>query len=579
MSLRKEGKLALFIVILGGISIILENTINQWHLSDLIEHVLDFVIFFLFILGAFIGIVKAPDKKTFIKQNIIELGLVIAIGVSFFWCKYYHFFIENTTTHDIPVNLIIAITILSSMKVLLRVNKVRYVIQKLSSHPAQTIMLSFFAIIIAGTILLMTPYATSDQTKLGFIDSLFTATSATCVTGLIVVDTATKFSPLGKLIIMTLIQVGGLGIMLLAYFTGFLVGRKMTIEDRLMVSYMLEENDSRNLAKGVKNIVLLTFIFELCGAVMLFGAFKPTVGSNIRTAFYSVFHAVSAFCNAGFALFSDNLASFKSFGFLNLVIAALIIAGGISFVVITNSARHIRSRVRKKFFDRTQQIEKLTLNTQIVLFMTVGLLIVGTLLIYKFEHRFILPDSIRTQYLEAFFQTVTLRTAGFNTMDISKLHKGTYALMILFMFIGGASGSTAGGVKVNTVGVVWAYVRSVFNNKRDVVMMKHTISKDLINQAFLVVLLAAAVIFTGALILMISEHGAKFVDIVFEAFSAFGTVGLSTGITSKLSGVGKIVITALMFIGRLGPLTVIAALSQKTTGYQISYPEENINIG
>jgi trk system potassium uptake protein TrkH len=579
MSLRKEGKLVLFIVILGCISIILENTISQWHLFNLIEHALDFGIFLLFILGAFIGIVKAPDKKTFIKQNIIELGLVIAIVVSFFWFKYYHFFVEKITTHDIPVDLIIAITVLNFVKVFLRVNKVRYVIQKLSSHPAQTIMFSFLAIIIAGTILLMTPYATSDQTRLGFVDALFTTTSATCVTGLIVVDTATKFSPLGKLIIMTLIQFGGLGIMIFAYFTGFLVGRKMTLEDRLVVSYMLEEKDSRNLARGVKNIVLLTFIFELCGAVMLFGAFKPTVGSNIRTAFYSAFHAVSAFCNAGFTLFSDNLASFKSFGFLNLVIAALIITGGISFVVITNSARHIRSRVRKKFFDRTQQIEKLTLNTQIVLFMTVGLLIVGMLLIYKFEHRFILPDSIRTQYLEAFFQTVTLRTAGFNTMDISKLHKGTYALMILFMFIGGASGSTAGGVKVNTVGVVWAYVRSVFNNKRDVVMLKHTISKDLINQAFLVVLLAAAVIFTGALILMISEHGARFVDIVFEAFSAFGTVGLSTGITSKLSGVGKIVITALMFIGRLGPLTVIAALSQKTTGYQISYPEENINIG
>ena len=164
-------------------------------------------------------------------------------------------------------------------------------------------------------------------------------------------------------------------------------------------------------------------------------------------------------------------------------------------------------------------------------------------------------------------------------MDISKLHKGTYALMILFMFIGGASGSTAGGIKVNTLGVVWAYVRSVFNNKRDVVMLKHTISKDLINQAFLVVLLSASVIFTGALILMLTEHGKDFVDIVFESFSAFGTVGLSTGITSQLSGIGKVVITALMFIGRLGPLTIIAALSQKTTSYEISYPEGKVNIG
>ena len=567
------------IVLLGCISIMLENVIQQWYLSDLIEHIVDFAIFFLFVIGSFIGIIRSADKKAFVKRNILELVLVAIVIAAFFWGKYYYFFIKETPAHDIPVDLIIAITVLNSVKIFLRVNKVRYLIQKLSYHPAQTIMLSFLAIIITGTIILMTPYATGDHTKLGFVNSLFTATSATCVTGLIVVDTATRFSILGKLVIMTLIQVGGLGIMILAYFTGFLVGRKLTYEDRLMVSYMLDENDSRNLAKGVKSIVLLTFLFELVGALMLFGAFKPTLGGNIRTAFYSVFHAISAFCNAGFALFSDNLASFKSFGFLNFVIAALIIAGGISFSVITNSAGHVRSRIRKRFFNRTQSIEKLSLNTQIVLVATAFLLVAGTLLIYKIEHKSILPDSIRTQYLEAFFQTVTLRTAGFNTMDISKLHKGTYALMILFMFIGGASGSTAGGIKVNTLGVVWAYVRSVFNNKRDVVMLKHTISKDLINQAFLVVLLSASVIFTGALILMLTEHGKDFVDIVFESFSAFGTVGLSTGITSQLSGIGKVVITALMFIGRLGPLTIIAALSQKTTSYEISYPEGKVNIG
>ncbi|MBD3427174.1 MAG: TrkH family potassium uptake protein [Candidatus Omnitrophica bacterium] len=579
MSLRKEGKLALFIVILGSISIILENAITQWYLSELVAHLLDFAIFFLFVTAAAAGILKAPDKKEFIRRNILEIALAAVASVMFFAFKYYHFFIDDFQGHSIPVKLIIAITIISALKVFTRVNTVKYVIQKLSLHPAQTIMFSFIAIIVTGTILLMTPYATSDGSQMGFVNSFFTATSATCVTGLIVVDTATRFSVLGQIVIMLLIQFGGLGIMIFAYFTGFIVGRKLTLEDRLMVSYMLDENDSRNLARGVKNIVLLTLLFELAGAVLLFMAFKSTTGGILSTAFYSIFHAVSAFCNAGFALFSDNLASFKSYGFLNFVIAGLIIAGGISFGVITNSARHLKTSFRKRFLDRTQKIEKLTLNTKIVLYTTATLLLIGTLVIYKIEHKNILTDSIQTQYLESFFQTVTLRTAGFNTMDISKLHKGTFILMILFMFIGGASGSTAGGVKVNTVGVVWAYVRSVFNNKDEVVLLKHTISKDLINQAFLVVLLSASVIFSGALLLMLFEHDKLFHELVFESFSAFGTVGLSTGITPKLTAFSKMVITALMFIGRVGPLTVVAAISQKTLRYGISYPEGKVSIG
>ena len=579
MSLQKEGRLALFIVILGSIAVILDNMAYQGPAVQLSAHIIDFFIFFLFIFGAVFSLFLAKDKRVFIRRNSIEIFFALALAVLFFWGKYYHFFIDRFEGHDIPVDLIIAITLFNIVKVFFRVKKINYIVRKLSLHPAKTIMFSFLGVIILGTVLLMTPFATSDQSRMGFINALFTATSATCVTGLIVVDTATKFSAMGKLVIMSLIQVGGLGIMILAYFTTFLVGRKLSYEEKITVSYMLDPDESMDLARGVKNIVFFTFFFELCGALLLFPALKGTVGGWGKTGFFSVFHAVSAFCNAGFALFSDNLAQFKSSGFLNFVIAGLIIAGGISFSVLANSSRNIRTRVRKKFVDRTQQVEKLTLNTRIVLLTTVILIAAGTLIIYKFEHRSILPDSTKTQYLESFFQAVTLRTAGFNTMDISKLHIGTYALMMLFMFIGGASGSTAGGIKVNTLGVVWAYVKSVFNNRDEVVMLKHSIPKELINQAFLVMLMGGAVVFSGALCLTIFEHQKRFVEVVFECFSAFGTVGLSTGITPELTPPGKLIITLLMFIGRLGPLTIIAALAQKRGRYPIEYPEGRVSLG
>jgi len=566
------------IVILGIFGIILENAMVHGPAAGAIGHVLDFLIVLLFISGYLVNFLGVRNKRSFVKRNLLEILLVSFFLFLFFYGKYHFFFISWHRWHDIPAKLVFALGLFGFFKMVVRMRKVGFFLQRLSLHPAQTIMLSFLIIILTGTVLLMLPPATQDGTKLGFINSLFTATSATCVTGLIVVDTATKFSIYGKIVIMFLIQAGGLGIMILAFFTAFLVGRKLSLEERMTISYMLDESNTRNLVRGVKNIVLFTFLFELCGAVLLFTAFKGSVGGIVKTAFFSLFHSISAFCNAGFALFSDNFAGFRTFTFLNLVIAGLIIAGGISFAVLANSFRHLKSGFQRRFLHRDIMLEKLKLNTGIVLTATVILIVVGTLLIYKFEHRSILPEDMKTQYLMAFFQSVTLRTAGFNTMDISKLHAATYSLMILFMFIGGASGSTAGGIKVNTLGVVWAYVRSVFSKEEEVVLMKHSISKDLINQAFLVVLLALTVIFTGALVLTLVESK-RFINIIFEAVSAFGTVGLSTGITPQLTGAGKLIIVSLMFIGRLGPLTIVAALARKRRYHLVSYPEGKVSIG
>ena len=575
----KNDLLMLFIAILGVISVILDSQGPKGPTTQLIDHALDFLIVLLFAGRYLVLCLRSGDAFAFLKRTIPELVFVIAMIWLFFFAKYHHFFVSANNVHDLPVKIVITFAFFAVIRMVAAILGVNRFVETLTLHPAQTIMVSFMGIITVGTVLLMQPLATADNSGLGFINALFTSTSATCVSGLIVVDTATKFSILGKTIIMCLIQAGGLGIMVLAYFTAFLVGRKLSFQERMTISYMLDEDDSRDLAKGVKAIVLMTLFIELCGAILLYVAFDRSTGTFLETSFYAVFHSVSAFCNAGFALFSKNLMQYSAFGFLNIVIAGLIILGGLSFIVLGNSFENIKTKLSRIFVNKNQSVKKLTLNTKVVLVGTAVLLLVGTLLIYKFEHKDnLLPLGLRTQYLEAFFQSVTLRTAGFNTMDISKLHSATYAMMILFMFIGGASGSTAGGVKINTIGVIWAYVRSVFRSDDDVVLVDHSIPHGLVNQAFLVVFLALAVIFSGTLILTLTE-GEKFIRILFEVCSAFGTVGLSTGITEALTGFGKIVITCIMFIGRLGPLTMVAALAQKSRYRPIKYPEGRINIG
>ncbi|MFC1480150.1 TrkH family potassium uptake protein [Candidatus Omnitrophota bacterium] len=577
--MRRVNKLVLGIITLGVVSLILENGAAQGPVVTFISHVLDIIVFFLFTSMFLYDLVKTRDKSRFLKINFFEAAFLLVFLAFLVYAKYHYFFVTPYGGHNIPTKIVLAITLFNVYKVLMHTKKLHAFFHSLTTHPAQTIILSFIIVILVGTILLMMPLSMADQSRLGFVNSLFTATSATCVTGLIVVDTATAFSVYGKTIIMLLIQTGGLGIMILAAFAGFLIGKRLSFQDKLAMSYVLDESDTRKIIRGIKNILLLTFSFELCGALLLFPVFKGSTGGVLNTAFFSLFHAISAFCNAGFALFSDSLEQFRSSIPLNLIIASLIISGGISFIVMANSFRHLKSKFKKRFFHGNKKIEKLTLNTKVVLAASAILIVAGTLLIYKFEHKpTLLPFDIKTQYLTAFFQSVTLRTAGFNTLDMTSLHSATYALMILMMFIGGATGSTAGGIKVNSLGVIWAYVKSVFSNNDNIVLMKHSVSRRLVNQTFLVIFMGLAVVFAGTMFLTLSENK-RFVRVMFETVSAFGTVGLSTGITPELSGPGKIVLTVIMLIGRIGPLTVITALSQKRRHYQVRYPEGKIVIG
>jgi trk system potassium uptake protein TrkH len=575
----KINWLVLITLLLSIVSLIVEQADIQTRFSSIFTHTLDFTILFLFLAEVVVDFIRSSDKRHFFKRQMFEVLFLIFFTVLFAYNKFLLFSRASTLYGNLPGKIIIVRNIFVLLKVFGRIRKLSAFVRSLTAHPARTVLLSFVLVIVTGTILLMLPFTTPDAAGLSFVDSLFTATSAVCVTGLIVVDTAAAFSIWGKIIIMLLIQVGGLGIMILSFFMAFILRRSLTVEDKFLISYMTSEKDMRNLGRSIKNIINITLIIEGVGAVLLFLGFRTSMGTNLQTLFISVFHAVSAFCNAGFSLFSDSLEGFRSHTLINLTVSVLIILGGLSFVVIMNLKGWLAAGIPNAFRKRSFSIKGLSLNTRVVLLGTGILLGLGMLLIYALEHRYSLADfDLKTQYLAAFFQSVTTRTAGFNTISMSGLRNPTYLLMMIFMFIGGASGSTAGGVKINSLALFLAYVNSLLKDKREVTLYNHSIAKDLVLRALLILLFGLVSVLAGMMILSITEN-APFILICFETVSAFGTVGLSAGITSALSIIGKYVIILLMFIGRIGPLTLLAAAAQRIRQVQIEHPTGEILVG
>ena len=570
-------QLILLVLLLGIISLFFEHGSQQSPAITFLIEVVDYSIISLFILETVLRFLQAPRKLDFLRYNIFGILFLLVLTTLFVITKISDIRLGDQDLKVLSTDIIILRNAFVGLKILGRIKRLNYFIKSITTHPAQTIVTSFLVIIVAGGILLMLPFATHGE--MNPLDALFTATSAVCVTGLIVVDTASKFTVYGQIILMILIQIGGLGIMILSYFGAFVIGKRISLEEKLALSYLLNEQDMQKISESIIKIIFVTLTIELIGAVFLFNEFRPLFGLGPTTVLYSLFHAVSAFCNAGFALFSNSLEGFRANIPLNLVICSLIILGGISFPVIFNLIEIGLNRLRSLGKHERQRIVKLQINSKAVLLMSGILIVTGSLIIYGFEHgSTLLSHNIRAQYLEAFFQSVTLRTAGFNTLNIAQLGLNTILIMMLFMFIGGASGSTAGGIKVNTVAVLFSYLHSVFRGREETTLLRHSISKDVVNRSFFVVILALAAVFLGTLILSISEAFAL-EEILFEVFSAFGTVGLSMGITGALSPIGKLTIIFLMFIGRIGPLTLIVALARQKSKIQIRYPEGNILIG
>ena len=436
----------------------------------------------------------------------------------------------------------------------------------LTERPAQLLVGSFAAAICLGALLLSLPLATADGLGLRPVDALFTGTSATCVTGLIVVDTGADLSRFGQLVVLGLIQAGGLGIMTISIFIALVLGRSIGLREEFALKQAIGEQRTGRSRRLVVFIILATACIEAVGAVLLAPAFHGAGYSWGRSAYLGVFHSVSAFCNAGFCLFSDSLCGFSGHPWIVLEISFLIVIGGLGFGVLYSLIRTV-ARGRRP-----------GLHVRIVLTTSAVLLLGGGVLIWLFEagHAFeeIGPGG---SLLGAWFQSVTARTAGFNSVPLSGLRDGTLVLLMILMVIGGAPGSTAGGIKVTTFAVLVLAIRSVVVGRESVVVGGRRITPRSVIHAAVLAFLAAGAIAVVGLILLVSQDMPA-LPLMFEAVSAFGTVGLSLDVTPHLTSLGKLCIVLLMFVGRVGPLTLLVMMRPRQPS-AVDYPEAEMAIG
>lgn len=435
--------------------------------------------------------------------------------------------------------------------------------------PPQVLVLGFMALIIVGAILLTLPVASRSGNSVGFLTALFTATSAVCVTGLVVVDTHDAYSLFGQIVTMLLIQFGGLGIMTISTFALLVLGRRVSLKGRLLIQEAMNQLTLEGMVRLIRNVIIATVIIEGIGALLLSIRFIPLLGVA-KGIYYSVYHAVSAFCNAGFDLFGGfrSLADFVGDPLVSLTIASLIVLGGLGFSVLMDILHYRCTR-------------RLHLHTKVVLVTTAILIALGTILILAIESDN--PDTLGrlpfgSKLLAAYFQAVTPRTAGFSTVNIGALRPATIFLVILLMFIGASPGSTGGGIKTSTFAVLILAVRSVVRGRNDVDVFERRLPTGSVLRALAITMISAALVFTGAIILAVSE-GKSLPEVLFETVSAFGTVGLSMGITPTLSTLGRLVIIFIMFAGRVGPLSIALALAQKQQANGVRFPEERVMLG
>jgi trk system potassium uptake protein TrkH len=442
--------------------------------------------------------------------------------------------------------------------------------------PARFTIFSFALMILAGTLLLMLPQAAN--TSISLIDALFTSASAVCVTGLTVVDTGTTFSCLGQWIIVVLIQAGGLGIMTISTIIVFMFGKRTNLTGRTIIQETFIHNKKYNLFQMLRAILLSTILIEGVGAIIMFLCFKPEHGIS-QSLKMSIFHSVSAFCNAGFSTLPDSLMNYRENIPLNLAFCFLIILGGIGFPVIIE--------LKEQFPFNVRTWPRLSLHTKIVLSATGILLVSGTILICFMEwHNTLSSLSLPGRVLASFFQAVNTRTSGFNSLPIGSMANETLFIFMIFMFIGASPGSCGGGIKTTTAAAIIILGFSRLKGSEYPQLFNRKISEKSVGKAISIVLISLVIVFSGIFLLNMTEVGdishinsrGKFLEICFEVISAFGTVGLSTGMTQALTVPGKLIITFIMFIGRLGPLVVAFAVSRAaSSSYQ--FAEENIMIG
>lgn len=539
--------------------------------------------FLVIALGIVATLLRYYERLKEIKRSVIIFDVVtIFITLTIL---YAHFLGEDAHRHisflynDNWVKFAIILTFIREFSE----QNINY--KKTLLNPAQLFIVSFLGIIFLGALLLMLPNATYQG--ITFLNALFTSTSAVCVTGLIVVDTGSYFTTFGQSIILCLIQAGGIGILTIAsYFSYFFKGGS-TYENQLTLGDMTGANKLGEVFSTLKRILAITFSIELFAAILIYSSLdKSLFSSFFEKLFFSAFHAVSAFCNAGFSTLPNSLyeTGFRYNYMLHGIIITAFVLGGLGFPIVVNIIKYIKYVVTKKvfYFTGKKQSHKpwvLNLNSRITLVTTTVLTVVGTILFYINEYNNTLAEHKGVgKFITALFGAATPRTAGFNTVDMTALNFSTVMLLFLLMWIGASPASTGGGIKTNTFAIATLNFLSLARGKSKIEVFRREIADISVRRAFAVIALSLLVIGTGVIIISIFDSDKSLIDIAFECFSAYSTVGLSLGITSSLSSMSKLTIIAVMFIGRVSMLTLLIAVFKKIKHKNYKYPVEELTI-
>ncbi len=578
-SLKLFYRIIFWISLIGLIAIITDFGFSQ---TDFSQKLLDGFYFFVLGLGLVSTFVRYRKEFTLIKRKVFIFDFLSIVFT--LWIFYMYLFVgvpfETDLLLDDPiwVKMAVLLTFIREFSEL-KINFNRTVL-----NPAQIFILSFLFIIFIGSLLLILPNATYEG--ISYLDALFTSTSAVCVTGLVVVDTGTHFTLFGQTIIMILIQVGGIGILTFAsYFSYFFKGGT-TYENQLALSDITSSKKLGEVFSTLKYIILITFGIELfAGALILTSIDSGAFNSQSEQLFFSAFHAVSAFCNAGFSTLSDSLydTGFRFNYYLQLVVIFTFVLGGLGFPIVVNILTFLKYKISNllSFTHRKNKYRPwvLNLNSRITLITTISISIVAFIAFYFLEYNNTLAEhSGFGKVVTALFGATTPRTAGFNTIDTATMAFPTLMMVFLLMWIGASPQSTGGGIKTSTFAIATLNILSLARGKSRIEIFRREIADISVRRAFAIISLSLMVIGFAIMLISIFDPEKKLVDIAFECFSAYSTVGLSLGITGELSSASKCIIIVVMFVGRISMLSLVIAVFRKIKHKNYHYPKEEITI-
>lgn len=541
------------------------------------------VALWLYIVSAvfrvYVGLVCRDSRKRIFR---IFIPLLFALTFQALWWFNVFGITDPTLMYviyrDVPIAVFILFEFTTS----------NFKIYQFKLNPSLVYILSFLALIGIGTILLSLPRATTSP--MSFLDTVFTSTSAVCVTGLIVADTAKDFTPFGKGILLMLIQIGGLGVVTFTYFFGYFFQGSTSLRSTLYLKNMVSADNMGSTLRTILRIVLVTLSVEAAGAVFIYFSIDPGLfASEGDRISFSVFHAISAFCNAGFSTLSNGLydAGFRYNYVFQLVIIVLVVVGGIGFPSISNIGRLLRYRLLQFYamLFRRDQMAKLprllNLNSRLAIISSFILLGAGFFAFAAFESQSVLTehDSWFGKAITSLFGSMTTRTAGFNTFDLTELTMPTLIVMLALMWIGASPSSTGGGIKTVTFSVAFLNILNIGRGKDRLEISRREISNDTVQKAFSIIILSLMLIAFATTMLMYTDPQIAPHRLIFEVFSAVGTVGLTLDVTPNLSPGGKVVIILCMFIGRVGAITLLTALTRKVVSLRYRYPREELHVG